>query len=346
MLANVATRQDDVRDPPARRDRRTGSRRARRTGSRSARGRGSGRRRRRGPGRPARPGGSAGPGRRATTHRTAPIVASEQDRPDRRPPGSARTWPTPGAAARRRPRTRVADPQAGVGEAVPGVARDERPRVVGVDRQVRVAAAGDDDLVDEPGRRGTAAGRLSSRTDSPNGRHSTTAVRKPASARRQDPQRRPVRAPSAQSAESGAGRGDRRRVPASTGHSARRMVTTATSGTRMPSCGLMIAAMTVKIAARSGLVAPQLAQAEQQEHDAERVDLAPDDAVEPGDRVERRRRAAASSASRSRPPSSRTIDQTSQPMAEVGQDRRDLDQVADAADGAARPCPTSHRTYR
>ena len=93
------------------------------------------------------------------------------------------------------------------------------------------------------------------------------------------------------------------------------MVTTATSGTRMPSCGLMIAAMTVQIGGTLGPVAPQLAQAEQHEDDAEGVDLAPDDAVEPADRVHDRDEGAPARARRSRPPSSRTIDQTSQPIA-------------------------------
>ena len=79
-------------------------------------------------------------------------------------------------------------------------------------------------------------------------------------------------------------------------------------------------------------VAPQLAQAEQEEDDADRVDLAPDDAVEPADRVddgdERRREREAV-----RPPSSRIIDQTSQPMARSARIGRDLDQVdADAAE--------------
>ena len=71
---------------------------------------------------------------------------------------------------------------------------------------------------------------LNSMTDSPNGRHTTTAVRKPARPVVRMRIGRPVRSGSPN-------------PPA--GHSARRMVTTATSGMRMPSCGLMIAAMTV-----------------------------------------------------------------------------------------------------
>ena len=131
--------------------RRTGSPRGRRTGSRSARGRGSGRRRRRGPGRPARRAGSAGPGGA------------------RRPTGRARSWPrsrtapttTAGIGAEQGDARaaavdvgldRVAHPHAGVGQALPVSPGTMRPGVVGVDGQVRVAAAGDDDLVDEAGR--------------------------------------------------------------------------------------------------------------------------------------------------------------------------------------------------
>ena len=86
-------------------------------------------------------------------------------------------------------------------------------------------------------------------------------------------------------------------------------------------------------------VAPQLAQAEQHEHDAERVHLAPDDAVEPADRVhdghERRGEGeplAAAELADHRPgePADR----------EVRDDRRDLDQLdADAADEPGRRSP-------
>jgi hypothetical protein len=77
-----------------------------------------------------------------------------------------------------------------------------------------------------------------------------------------------------------------------------------------------------------GSVAPQLADPEQEEHDAERVDLAPQDGVEPADRVEdgergtdERRPAAAAELADHRPDEPADRD--------VGQDRRDLDQVAD-----------------
>ena len=48
----------------------------------------------------------------------------------------------------------------------------------------------------------------------------------------------------------------------------------------------MSAAMTVEDRRPLRAVPPQLAQRQEQEDDAERVDLAPDDAVEPGDRVD------------------------------------------------------------
>ena len=101
----------------------------------------------------------------------------------------------------------------------------------------------------------------------------------------------------------------------------------------MPSCGLMIAAMTVKIAARSGRSRQSSRSAEQEEDDAERVDLAPDDAVEPGDRVDDHDRGT-----EQRQPLAPTelADHRPDEVAdrEVGEDRRDLDQVADAAQGS------------
>ena len=81
-------------------------------------------------------------------------------------------------------------------------------------------------------------------------------------------------------------------------------------------------------------VAPQLAQPEQQEDDAERVDLAPHDAVEPGDRVEDGdgRRGEGQPVA----PAELADHRPGEPAdREVGQDRRDLDEVADAADRVA-----------
>ena len=91
---------------------------------------------------------------------------------------------------------------------------------------------------------------------------------------------------------------------------------------------------------------PELAHAEQQEHHAERVDLAPDDAVEPGDRVEDEdRRADQGPALRRAEIEDEPIDQLAD--REVGQDRRQLHQVrerprpdrldADAVERSRRP---------
>ncbi len=71
---------------------------------------------------------------------------------------------------------------------------------------------------------------LNSMTDRPNGRQTTTAVRNPASPVVRIRIGRPVRSGSPN-------------PPA--GHRARLMTTTATIGIRIPSWGLMIAAMTV-----------------------------------------------------------------------------------------------------
>ena len=137
-------------------------------------------------------------------------------------------------------------------------------------------------------------------------------------------------------------RGRRSMPPGSglTGQSARRIVTTATSGTRIPSCGFTSAAMTVKIGGALGLVAPQRAQGEQDEDDADRVDLTPDDVVEPEDRVDDHDRGA----EQGEPlPTAELADHRPDEVAdrEVGEDRRDLDEVADATqrvpDGADEP---------
>ena len=79
-----------------------------------------------------------------------------------------------------------------------------------------------------------------------------------------------------------------------------------------------------------GSVAPQFAQPEQEEHDPEGVDLPPDDAVEPEDRVHDRHEPAEQR--ESRPPAELQDHRPDEPADdEVGQDRRDLDQVADIA---------------
>ena len=81
-------------------------------------------------------------------------------------------------------------------------------------------------------------------------------------------------------------------------------------------------------------VAPQLAQAQQEEDDPERVDLAPHDAVEPADRVHDRDEGARK---REPAPAAELEDHRVDEPAdgEVGDDRRDLDEVADAAERLA-----------
>ena len=80
------------------------------------------------------------------------------------------------------------------------------------------------------------------------------------------------------------------------------------------------------------VVAPQLAQAEQQEDHADRIDLAPDDAVEPADRVDDRdERGDEGDAA---PPAELEDHRPDEPAdGQVGEDRRHLDQGdADPAD--------------
>ena len=114
------------------------------------------------------------------------------------------------------------------------------------------------------------------------------------------------------------------------GHSARRIVMMATSGHEDAELRLDDRREHREDRGPLRAVAPQLAQAEQQEHDAERVDLAPHGAVEPADRVEdeeqgreQRHRLARSELAGHRP--GEVADRR------IGQDRRELDQVADAA---------------
>ena len=93
-----------------------------------------------------------------------------------------------------------------------------------------------------------------------------------------------------------------------------------------------------------GVVAPQLTQGQEQEQDAERVDLSPHDAVEPEDRVDDDDDRG-QQGSRSRPPSSRTIDQASQAIprsARIG----GILMRSPTPPTALATAPTSHRTYR
>ena len=117
----------------------------------------------------------------------------------------------------------------------------------------------------------------------------------------------------------------------------------ATSGTRIPSCGLMIAATTSR-SRPARPVPPQLAQAEQHEDDAERVDLAPDDAVEPADRVHDRDEGRREGDPL---PATQLADHRPRQRAdgEVRDDRRDLDQLDATPPRACPTIPTSHSTY-
>ena len=98
------------------------------------------------------------------------------------------------------------------------------------------------------------------------------------------------------------------------GQSARRIVTTATIGTRIPSCGLMSAAITVQIAARSGW-------SRQSSRTPSRRKTTPNESTWPQTTESNQLTGlataitAARSAARRPAPSSLAIDQTSQPIA-------------------------------
>ena len=180
---------------------------------------------------------------------------------------TARSSAVPTARAETTPKAATPDPHlaashgpsqthsAGVGEAVARVAGHERPQVVGVHGDVRVAAGGLEDLLEQP--RGDVWRGRRERQDREPERQAhqvtvTTAAIPVVTIR--------TACPVSRSHASG-GPGGRRHVrstsraassTSSGGNSARRIVTTATIGMRIPSCGLMRAAMTVKIAARSG----------------------------------------------------------------------------------------------
>src|SRR5919112_2931961 len=79
------------------------------------------------------------------------------------------------------------------------------------------------------------------------------------------------------------------------------------------------------------MIAPQLSQPEEQEQDAERVDVAPEARVEPGDGVGDHEGAT----DQGSPPAGAELashrpHEPAEP--DVREDRRDLDEVADAAD--------------
>ena len=179
-------------------------------------------------------------------------------REDRRPEGAderlgaGRAW-----RVRARPGDRVAQPLAALREPR-AIARDERPRVEGVDREVRVAARGLADLLDEIEYR--------------------QAERRPQD--RRGPEPRPQGGEQAPEAAPRARR--RARVP---------QVAPQEDGRRdrdedHSELDLDDPGDHSEDDRELGLVAPQGADGEQHEEEADRIHLAPDDAVEPGDRDE------------------------------------------------------------
>src|SRR3954453_4726146 len=218
----------------------------------------------------------------------------------------------------------VADPQPGRRQALTEVARDEGPRVVCVDGQVRVAAGRDRDLLEQPRRdeRWLGADGDHRQPERQAQDHRRQEAREPG---REDPDRsagalpvpeppgRPQGAPDRDD-------GDERDEDTELGLDDR-------GDDRVDRRPL-------------GPSPPQLSQSEHQEDDAERVHLAPYDAVEPADRVQHRDGCGGESEAVA---PTELADHRPREVAdgEVGQDRRHLDQVADAPagapDGAAEP---------
>ncbi len=188
----------------------------------------------------------------------------------------------------------VVDPCAAGREAV-AVQLEQRPRVVGVHGQVRIAGPGPHDLADQPDERepercAERAGR---------GQRGDRA--------RHEPARRP---PVEEVAPDEHGDQDRDEDTE---------LRFRHRGDRRPDRRPL------------GLVAPERPQAEKEEDDADRVDLAPDDTVEPGDRQsEEDRRAEQGAPSRAAQLEDHRVDQVAD--REIGQDRRRLDEIADPAD--------------
>ena len=120
------------------------------------------------------------------------------------------------------------------------------------------------------------------------------------------------------------------------------MVTTATSGMRMPSCGLMTAAMTVKIADRSGWSRHRVRRASSR-------NTTPNESTWPQATLSNQEiglRTASRAADQGETVAAAELeDHRPDEVAdrEVREDRRDLDQVADAAHRLP-TTPTSHRT--
>ena len=180
------------------------------------------------------------------------------DRRDRPEHGRARSAVTSGAGV-------VADPLAGVGEALAELRWDERPGVVGVDREVRVATGGHTDLLEQTRR---DVRRLAARLDDrqPERQAQGDGRQEPRESRRQDADR----VPGAFRVAEAAGRPER---PPDRDH----------RHERDEDPELRLDDRRDDRVDRGALwsVAPQLAQPEQDEDHTERVRLAPHDAVEP-----------------------------------------------------------------
>ncbi len=171
---------------------------------------------------------------------------------------------------------------------------------------------------------------LNDTTDSPNGADSTTAVANPATPvdtiRIQPVVRR------SQPNPDGSGAASEPKPPL--GHRTRRIVTKATIGHEDRQLRLHQRRDDRKDRRPLAARLPQLPHRQQQEHRPEAVDLAPDHGVEPGDRVHDHDRAG------DRRPAVADAEVTGHPVddvaeRDVGEDRRQLDQVADAAEELA-----------
>ncbi len=130
-----------------------------------------------------------------------------------------------------------------------------------------------------------------------------------------------------------------------TGQSARRIVISARIGMRIPSCGLISAATTAKIADRSGW----------SRHSSRRPSsrkTTPTESTWPQTTLSNQliglttATNAAMRATLRRPPSSRTIDQTSQPMARSARIAGTLIRATPTPPIACPTSPSTHRTYR
>ena len=129
------------------------------------------------------------------------------------------------------------------------------------------------------------------------------------------------------------------------GHRARRIVTTTTSGIRIPSCGLMRAAMTAKIADRSG-------RSRHRSRSPSRRKTTPTESTWPQTTESNQliglttATNAAPSARLRRAPSSSSIDQTSQPMTRSARIAGILISPTPTPPMTWPTMPISHRTYR